>query len=123
MQFSDKENTLYVAIALESIKMNEIVKQEVAKNGVARQYSPSFTISITDFLHIVKDIALINEVFSEDVAENLGVNRLVAGDPRAEKRVALLDGKGRSLKFDRDKGLRFGAEAAGRHKKIRNAHG
>ena len=30
--------------------------------------SGSPTISITDFLHIVKDIALINEVFSEDVA-------------------------------------------------------
>lgn len=49
-EFSDKENTLYVAIALESIKKNEIVKQEVATNGVARQYSPSFTISIADFL-------------------------------------------------------------------------
>ena len=46
----DGENALYVAIALESIKMNEIVKQEVAKNGVARQYSPSFIISITEFL-------------------------------------------------------------------------
>ena len=93
MQFSDKENTLYVAIALESIKMNEIVKQEVAQNGVARQYSPSSTISITDFLHIVKDIALINEVFSEDVAENLGVNRLVAGDPRAAEILKLMKGQ------------------------------
>ena len=46
----DGENALYVAIALESIKMNEIVKQEVAKNGVARQYSPSFIISITEIL-------------------------------------------------------------------------
>lgn len=49
-EFSDKENTLYVAIALESIKKNEIVKQEVATNGVAQQYSPSFNISIADFL-------------------------------------------------------------------------
>ena len=47
-KFSDKENTLYVAIALESIKTDGIVKQEVAKNGVARQYSPSFTISIAE---------------------------------------------------------------------------
>lgn len=39
-EFNDKENTLHVAIALESIKADEIVKQEVA-NGVARQYSPS----------------------------------------------------------------------------------
>ena len=49
-EFSDKTNTLHVAIALERIKKNEIVKQEVATSGVARQYSPSFTISIADFL-------------------------------------------------------------------------
>ena len=53
----DGENALYVAIALESIKMNEIVKQEVAKNGVARQYSPSFAISIADFLKKVNPVA------------------------------------------------------------------
>ena len=46
---NQKENTLHVAIALESIKKDEIVKQEVATNGVARQYSPSFTISIADY--------------------------------------------------------------------------
>ena len=48
-EFSDKENTLHVAIALESIKKDEIVKQEVAKDGVARQYSPSSNISIADY--------------------------------------------------------------------------
>ena len=31
-------------------KKKEIVKQEVAKDGVARQYSPSFKISIADCL-------------------------------------------------------------------------
>ena len=46
-KFSDKENTLYVAIALESIKIDGIVKQEVATNGVARQYSPPSDVSIS----------------------------------------------------------------------------
>lgn len=59
-EFSDKKNTLYVAIALESIKKNEIVKQEVATSGVARQYSPSFIISIADFL---RKINLSDESF------------------------------------------------------------
>ena len=45
-KFSDKENTLYVAIALESIKIDGIVKQEVAEDGVAQQYSPPSNISI-----------------------------------------------------------------------------
>ncbi len=70
-EFSDKENTLHIAIALESIKKDEgisargrqggvaqqyrpsssdeIVTQEVAENGVAQQYAPSSTISIADF--------------------------------------------------------------------------
>ncbi len=46
-EFFDKKNTLYVAIALESIKKDEIVRQEVAK-GVAQQYRPSSNISISD---------------------------------------------------------------------------
>lgn len=48
-KFSDKENTLYVAIALESIKIDGIVKQEVAEDGVAQQYSPPSNISIAQF--------------------------------------------------------------------------
>ena len=48
-EFSDKENTLHVAIALESIKKDGIVKQEVAKDGVARQYSPPSDISISEY--------------------------------------------------------------------------
>ncbi len=47
--FSDKKNTLYVAIALESIKKDEFSRQEVA-NGVAQQYRPSSSISIRDLL-------------------------------------------------------------------------
>lgn len=53
-EFSDKENALYVAIALESIKKDGIVKQEVAENGVARQYSPPSNISIAEILSFVK---------------------------------------------------------------------
>lgn len=48
-EFSDKENTLHLAIALESIKKDGIVKQEVAENGVARQYSPPSDISIAEY--------------------------------------------------------------------------
>ncbi|MBQ9773189.1 MAG: hypothetical protein IJW30_00825 [Clostridia bacterium] len=48
-EFSDKENTLHIAIAPESIKQDGIVKQEVAKKGVARQDSPPSDISIADF--------------------------------------------------------------------------
>ena len=47
-EFLDKQNTLHVAIALESIKEDEIVKQEDTINGVARQYSPSSIISIAN---------------------------------------------------------------------------
>lgn len=49
-EFLDKKNTLYVAIALESIKKDGVSRQEVAK-GVAQQYRrPSFNISIRDLL-------------------------------------------------------------------------
>ncbi|MBQ9113915.1 MAG: hypothetical protein IJY05_03225 [Clostridia bacterium] len=49
-EFLDKKNTLYVAIALESIKKDKFSRQEVAK-GVAQQYRPlSSTISISDLL-------------------------------------------------------------------------
>ncbi len=51
-EFLDKKNTLYVAIALESIKKDEFSRQEVAK-GVAQQYRPSSTISIYDLLRNV----------------------------------------------------------------------
>ena len=39
-EFPDKENTLYVAIALESIKKNEIVKQEVAEKALPNNTLP-----------------------------------------------------------------------------------
>ena len=53
------KNTFYVAIALESIKKNEIVKQEDAKDGVARQYSPSFSISVADYFRKVNPWAKV----------------------------------------------------------------
>lgn len=37
--------------------------------------SESLTISITDFLHIVKDLTIANEILSEDVLKKLGVTR------------------------------------------------
>lgn len=49
-EFSDnKKNTLHVAIALEGIKIDGIVKQGDARNGVAQQYSPPSDISISQF--------------------------------------------------------------------------
>ena len=48
-EFNDKKNTLYVAIALESIKKDEIMRQEVAK-GVAQQVRPSSNINIAQLL-------------------------------------------------------------------------
>ena len=45
-----RQSATKVAYLLTYTPSNEIVKQEVATNGVARQYSPSFTISIADFL-------------------------------------------------------------------------
>ena len=48
-EFTDKQNTLHVAIALESIKKDGSVKQEVANAGVARQYSVPSVISIAEY--------------------------------------------------------------------------
>ena len=59
-EFSDKQNTLYVAIALESIKKDEVVTQGNTQNGVTKQYARSSTISITDYF---KKINLLIKVF------------------------------------------------------------
>lgn len=48
-EFNDKENTLYVAVSLEAIKMTEVSKQGTTENGVA-QNSRSVNISISDLL-------------------------------------------------------------------------
>ena len=46
-EFSDKKNALYVAIALEGIKKDEVIKQGNTENGVT-QSSRSSTISLAD---------------------------------------------------------------------------
>ena len=46
-EFSDKKNALYVAIVLESIKKDEVIKQGNTENGVT-QSSRSSTISLAD---------------------------------------------------------------------------
>ena len=43
--------------------------------------SESSDISIADFLQAVKEIPLINEIFSEDVAKKVGVERIVVCAP------------------------------------------
>lgn len=47
-EFNDKNNSLYVAIALESIKKDGVVVQEVVSNDVAQQVTRPSTISIPD---------------------------------------------------------------------------
>ena len=48
-EFTDKNNALYVAIALESINKDGVVVQEVANDSVAQQVTRPSTISISDF--------------------------------------------------------------------------
>ena len=52
-QFSDKENTLYVAVALESIKIDEVNTQGNTEIGVTKQYAHSSTISIAELFRKV----------------------------------------------------------------------
>ena len=62
------------AIRKKSIKKEDVgfkPPQYIHKNG----YETSSVISIADFLENVKNIPLVNEVFSMDVAEKLGANR------------------------------------------------
>ncbi len=54
-EFFDKQNTLYVAIALEKIKKTEVSKQGTTENGVA-QNSRSVIISISDLMRAVNPI-------------------------------------------------------------------
>lgn len=49
-ELSGQKNTLHVAIALESIKMDGIVTQGTSQSEVAKQYAPPSNISILDFL-------------------------------------------------------------------------
>ena len=49
-EFSDKQNALYIAVALESIKKDRIDAKGTSKNGVAQFANLSSTISIVDFL-------------------------------------------------------------------------
>lgn len=54
-EFTDKQNTLYIAIALESIKKDEVVAQGNTNNGVT-QYPHSSNISISDLLRNVNPL-------------------------------------------------------------------
>ena len=83
-EFSDKENTLYVAIALESIKKNEIVKQEVATNGVARQYSPSSDISISEYFQKINRFEKRTEFLRRNLLQKkpLQILRILLGSKR-----------------------------------------
>lgn len=69
-EFTDKQNTLYIAIALESIKKDEVVAQGNTNNGVT-QYPRSSNISISDLLRNVNPLdesfyKYIPKMFFED---------------------------------------------------------
>ena len=92
-EFSDKENTLHVAIALESIKTDGIVKQEVAENGVARQVSPPSDISIA---HYFEKINPADEDFLKYVPDGF----LTTEQLQAKRRALIKEDKkyGRDIK-------------------------
>jgi len=93
-KFSDKENTLYVAIALENINIDGIVKQEVAKNGVARQYSPPSDISIAQFFKKIntKDESFLKYVPDGFLNEEQKASKKRELDKDAEKYGRKSDG-------------------------------
>ncbi len=72
-EFADKENSLYVAIALESIKKDEVVKQGNTENGVT-QGSRSSTIRLTDLFAKINPsdgsfLKYVPKQFLEDMSE------------------------------------------------------
>ena len=84
-EFSDKENTLHVAVALESIKKDGIVKQEVAENGVARQYSPPSSISIAEFF---RKINPVDESFLKYVPKEFFGKKADSASVRKERELS-----------------------------------
>ena len=54
-EFKDKQNTLYVAISLQTIKKTEVSKQGTTENGVA-QGSRSVTINVADLMRKVNPL-------------------------------------------------------------------
>lgn len=89
-EFSDKANTLHVAIALESMEKDGIVKQEVAETGVARQYSPPSYISIPEYFKKIKSedesfYKYIPEQYKEDGKNE--VSHAAVSDSSVRKRA------------------------------------
>ncbi len=67
-EFSDKQNALYVAIALESIEKDRVIMQGTSKNRVAQVTRLSSTVSIVDFLKNVNpDDTNFTKYFPEQV--------------------------------------------------------
>ena len=67
-EFSDKANKLYVAIALENIKKNEVVKEGNTKNSVT-QASRSFNISVSQLLRNINPYIEKFRGLARDLAE------------------------------------------------------
>lgn len=90
-EFSDKKNILYVAIALESIKKDEVVTQGDTINGVTKQYARSSIISISD---LFKKINPSDESFLKYIPDGF----LDADQKQSKYRALEKDGIKKSLK-------------------------
>ncbi|MBQ3124984.1 MAG: hypothetical protein IJC09_06160 [Clostridia bacterium] len=91
-EFNDRTNKLYVAIALEGIKKNEVVKQENTNNSVTQALARS-NISISQLLKNVnpKDKDFIKYIPKQFLAKDNKVDRLPLPDSVLNaKRDALL---------------------------------
>jgi hypothetical protein len=89
-EFTDKQNTLYIAIALESIKKDEVVAQGDTNNGVT-QYPRSSNISISDLL---RNVNPLDESFYKYIPK-----MFFEGENTPKKRYALpvVDSDGKAL--------------------------
>ena len=77
-QFLDKENTLYVAIALESIKIDEFNTQGNTENGVTNQYAHSSTTSIVNLFKKINPSDKSFFKFSENKKDTLPSGKIVS---------------------------------------------
>lgn len=94
-EFRDKQNTLYVAVALDGIKKTEVSGQGNTENGVT-QNSRSVTISITDLMRNVNPSAVnFTKYFPRELLAKEQLDALNSDDIRysketTDKRIARL---------------------------------
>lgn len=91
-KFNNKENKLYIAVALESIKKNEVVKEGDTNNSVT-QASRSFNISLSQLLKNVnpKDEDFIKYIPKQFFDKNTNFSLKGANNISTKERKELLD--------------------------------